>query len=110
MPDIPQGAKSPSDRKAKKSKDAPDRFSFEHDGETYTFKPTYDVLTPGFLRANRRRSEIDAFFTMVEGLIDDYDKKSDKSATLDVIDNMSRDEFKAVMGDFYDYLEVSQGE
>ncbi len=88
----------------------PDAFSFEHDGQTYTFKPTYDVLTPGFLRKNRRRSEIDAFFTMVEELVDDYDKKTDKSATLDVIDNLDRPQFKALMEEFYEYLEVSQGE
>lgn len=102
MTDIPQGAKKPSDRKSKKSEQA-EAFSFEHDGETYSFKPTFDILTPGFLRKNRRRDEIDAFFTMVEALVED-------DATLDVIDNMSRDEFQSLMTDFYGYLEANQGE
>ena len=102
MPDIPDGAKKPTDRKSK-VQDAPDAFSFEHDGETYTFKPTFDVLTPGFLRKNRRREEVDAFFTMVEALVVDDEQ-------LDVIDNMSRDEFQQLMKDFYGYLEASQGE
>lgn len=102
MPDIPDGAKKPSDRKSK-AQDATDAFSFEHDGETYTFKPTFDILTPGFLRKNRRREEVDAFFTMVEALVVDDEQ-------LDVIDNMSRDEFQQLMKDFYGYLEASQGE
>lgn len=101
MTDIPKGAKVPGDHKAKAKDEQADAFSFEHDGETYTFKPTYDVLTPGFLRANRRREEIDAFFTMVEALADED--------TLDVIDHMSRDEFKALMEDFYAYLGADQG-
>lgn len=109
MPDIPANAKKPTDRKAK-SEGVGDRFSFERDGVTYTFKPTYDVLTPGFLRKNRRRDDIDAFFTMVEALVDDYDDEGE-SATLDAIDTMSRSEFSILMKDFFGYLEVSgQGE
>ena len=38
---------TPQDRKPKKSAE---RFSFVHKGKRYTFNPTYDVLTPGFLR------------------------------------------------------------
>lgn len=75
-------------------------FSFEHDGETYTFKPTYEVVTPGFLRANRRRDEVDAFFTMVEALVAD-DKQ------LEVIDGMERAAFRQLMKDFYAHLEVA---
>ena len=99
MPEIPENAKKPADRKPKK-KDAPEAFTFEHDGEQYTFKPTYDVLTPGWLRKNRRRDETDAFFTMVEALVQDDE-------TLDVIDNMTRSEFRALMTEFYEYLEVA---
>lgn len=103
MPNIPEGAKRPDDHKSKATSD---RFSFEHAGETYTLKPTYDVLTPGFLRKNRRRDETDAFFTMLEELVDDYDKYSDHSPTLDVIDNMSRNEFRQLQKDFFEHLEV----
>lgn len=108
MADIPANAKRPSDRK---SKDVDDRFSFTHDGETYTLKPTYEVLTPGFIRKNRRRDEVDAFFTMLEELVDDYDRLEDRSATLEAVDGMSRGQFAILMKDFYAYLEVSgQGE
>lgn len=109
MSTAPKNVKQPSDRQAKKGK-ASERFSFEHDGETYTFKPTYEVVTPGFLRANRRRDEIDSFFTMVEGLVDDYDELTDRSATLDAIDHMDRDEFHQLMRDFYAHLGGLSGE
>ena len=99
MPDIPENAKRPSDRKAKQA-EAGERFSFTHKGEEYVFKPTYEVLTPGWLRKNRRRDEVDAFFTMVEALAEDDE-------TLEVIDNMTRSEFRALMTDFYEYLEVA---
>ena len=109
MPDIPEGAKRPSDRKAKQV-DPDECFSFEHDGETYTLKPTHEVLTPGFIRKNRRRTEDDAFFTMLEALIPDYDDDGN-SKTLDVLDNMTRGQFQILTKDFYAYLEVSgQGE
>lgn len=95
MSAIPANAKKPSDRKPK-ADDETLAFTFEHDGQSFTFKPTYDVLSPGFLRANRRRDEIDAFFTMVEALADED--------TLEVIDHMDRDSFKALMEGFYDHL------
>lgn len=109
MPTAPKNAKQPSDHQPKKG-DAVERFSFEHDGETYTFKPTHSVVTPGFLRKNRRRDEIDAFFTMVEELVDDYDELEDKSPTLDVIDHMDRAEFNQLMRDFYTHLGGLSGE
>lgn len=108
MAEIPEGAKRPTDRKSK-TEDVPDRFSFEHDGETYTLKRTLDVLTPGFLRKNRRRDDFDIFFTMVEALIDDYDK-SGESATLDVVDNMPRREFSELQESFNEYLEKLEDE
>ena len=105
-------ARKPQDRQQKQPKGNPSEpFEFEHDGETYTLKPTYEVLTPGFLRKNRRRDEADAFFTMIEELVDDYDEYEDKSATLDAIDGMTRGQFRVLQKDFYAYLEVSgQGE
>lgn len=103
MSNIPANAKKPSDRKPKDAEPG-DRFSFEHDGNTYTLKPTWDVLTPGWLRANRRRDDIDAFFTMVEALAPD-----DDGVTLDVIDNMGRNEFRKLMSSFYEYMGEGSG-
>lgn len=82
-------------------------FSFEHDEQTHTFQPTYDVLTPGFLRENRRRDEVDAFFTMVEALVPEGKEGAEM---LDVIDNMSRGDFRKLMEDFYAYMEADPGE
>jgi len=92
--------KKPQDRKPKaKSTGNTECFTFTHDGVEYTLRPTYDVLTPGFLRKNRNRSDMDAFFTMLEELAD--------AETLDVIDNMSRTEFHELQQGFYKHLEVA---
>lgn len=104
MPNIPEGAKRPDDHKGKS--EVSDRFSFEHDGQTYTLKPTLDVVTPGFLRKHRRRDEIDAFFTMLEELTDDYEPVTEHSETLDAVDSMSRGEFRQLQKDFFAHLEV----
>lgn len=105
MPDIPEGAKRPSDHKSKSVNS--DHFEFEHDGTTYALKPTLDIVTPGFLRKNRRRDDMDAFFTMLEELVDDYDDFTGESATLDAVDGMSRSEFTQLQKDFYAHLEVA---
>lgn len=93
----PENAKKPADRKPKSEN--VDCFTFTHDGVEHTLRPTYDVLTPGFMRANRRRDDLDAFFTILEALAD--------ADTLDVIDNMTRAEFKDLQDDFYKHLEVA---
>ncbi len=95
MTDIPAGAKKPADRKSK----AEDAFSFEFDGETYTLKPTYDVLTPGWFRANRRRDDMDAFFTIMESL-------SDEETLAKTLDKMDKKRFEQLQKDFYKHLEV----
>ena len=93
--------RTPQDHQKKKTPTS-DVFSFEHDGATYEFAPVYDVLTPGFLRANRRRDETDQMFTMFEALADED--------TLAVIDVMSRDEFQKLTKDFFKFLEMNPGE
>ena len=98
MPTPPKGAKQPTDRQAKATGNT-DCFTFTHDGAEYTLKPTYDVLTPGFLRKNRHRDDMDAFFTMLEELAD--------PDALDAIDHMSRAEFHQLQQDFYEHLEVA---
>lgn len=93
--------KQPQDHKSKKA-ERDGVFRFEHGGETYEFKDVFDVLTPGFIRKNRRRDDVDAFFTLVEALADDE--------TLDVIDNLPRDEFAKLQRDFNAFLEATPGE
>ena len=100
MSNVPDNVKKPADKKDKKAEaEQVAAFSFEYEGDTYTLKPTWEVLTPGWLRANRRRDEIDSFFTMIETLAPD-----DDGVTLGVIDNMDRDEFQTLMKNFYEFL------
>jgi hypothetical protein len=88
MPDIPKGAKKPADHKAPEIQD--DRFTFERDGKTYTSQPIGEILTPGFVRRNRRNGEIDVTFTLIETLF------ADEAGAMDAIDEMSWAEFNAL--------------
>lgn len=104
MPDVPAGAKVPADRK-RKSEPVEDAFSFEHDGETYTFKPTLDHLTPGFVRRNRD-NEVEFYYALLEMLAGDD--------ALAVLDDMTFKENSTIMRQFGDHadavLKVSLGE
>jgi hypothetical protein len=97
--------KQPQDHKSKAGSDE-QRFSFTHDGKTYRFKPTAEILTPGFLRANRRRTPVDFEFTCFEALADDE--------ALEAIDSMTRTEFNHLSRRFrehyQEYSQVSVGE
>lgn len=65
-----------------------DLYTFEHDGKTYTFERPFAVVrSPRWLRANRRRDELDLAFTILEEIAGDD--------VLDVIDSMTEDEFVA---------------
>lgn len=67
-------------------KTSADLFSFEHDGKTYTFEQPFDVVrSPRWLRANRRRDELDLAFTILEEIAGDD--------ALEAIDDMDEDEF-----------------
>lgn len=67
-------------------KTSADLFSFEHGGETYTFEQPFDVVrSPRWLRANRRRDELDLAFTILEEIAGDD--------ALEAIDTMNEDEF-----------------
>lgn len=62
-------------------------FTFDHDGETYTFERPFSVVrSPRWLRANRRRDELDLAFTILEEIAGDD--------ALAAIDAMTEDEFK----------------
>jgi hypothetical protein len=75
--------KQPQDHK----KPAGELYSFEYNGDTYTFESAFAVIaTPKWLRANRRRDELDLAFTIIEELAGDE--------ALEAIDAMTQDEFK----------------
>lgn len=93
--------KQPQDHKAKTS-EASDCFSFEHDGETYTLKPTIEHITTGFLRENRKLNDLDAFFTILEALADDEQ--------LAAVDSMTHKEFGQLSKEFYKHLGAQRGE
>ena len=92
MPKIPEGAKVPQDHK-KKTSITDDCFTFEHGGEKFTSQPLREVLTPKYLRHNRRREETDFFFTLIEDLFE-----GDEEAT-SAIDDMSWREMNAVQAE-----------
>jgi len=104
MPKIPEGAKRPQDHKTTD----PDRFTFSHNGKTHTARPYLDVLTPKWLRANRRRDETDFAFTLLEALFDGDD------GAMDALDSMGWAKFNetanAVMEDMKERVQVSLGE
>jgi hypothetical protein len=65
-----------------------DLYTFEHGGKKHTFeKPLSVVATPKWLRANRRRDELDLTFTILEEVGGDD--------VIEVIDEMTPEEFKA---------------
>src|SRR5690242_10595893 len=104
MPKIPEGAKRPTDHQSAES----DRYTFTRKGKTFTARPYLDVLTPGWLRANRRRDETDFAFTLLEALFE-----GDKAA-MAALDSMDWAEFNetagAVMADMESKVQVSLGE
>jgi hypothetical protein len=64
-------------------------FTFEHDGKTYEFEKGFEVVrSPRWLRANRRRDELDLAFTILEEIAGDE--------ALEAIDAMTEDEFVAL--------------
>lgn len=63
-------------------------FKFEHKGEEIEFEKDFSVArSPRWLRANRRRDEVDLVFTIIEDLGGD--------AVCDAVDEMTEEEFQA---------------
>lgn len=63
-------------------------YSFDHNGETYTFERSLDVVrSPKWLRANRRRDELDLTFTVIEEI--------GGADVVEAVDSMTPDDFKA---------------
>lgn len=64
-------------------------FTFEHDGKTYEFEKGFEVVrSPRWLRANRRRDELDLAFTIIETLAGEE--------ALEAIDSMDEEEFASL--------------
>lgn len=111
MTTTPANVKQPQDRKPKAVKAEADDlrdavFTFEHDGKPYRFtRPTAPLLTPGFVRRNRK-NEAEALFSLMEELTD--------QDTLDVIDNMSWEDnakfLQELSAHVQDVMQVSLGE
>lgn len=65
----------------------PDLYSFEFKGETYTFERPFSVVrAPRWLRANRRRDELDLAFSIIEEIAGDE--------VLEVVDSMDESDFE----------------
>lgn len=76
--------KQPTDHKKKAGTE---NYTFDYKGKNYTFEKSFEVIaTPKWLRANRRRDELDLAFTMIEEIAGDN--------ALEAIDEMTQDEFK----------------
>lgn len=96
---------APADRKPAREEQ---HFSFEIDGETYTFPvPVSKVTSPGFIRRNRHRDELDLGFTVFETLAGDTDEGK---RCLEAIDDMSPAEFNTMVDDFWEFSDVPKGE
>lgn len=98
---MPQ-AKTPQDRKPKGEVDPDSVFTFTHKGKRYSFsRPTAEVITPGWLRRNRKVEETDAQYTAIEQLADED--------VLDVLDNMTWAEHGKFHEDFGNHMQEVMG-
>ena len=87
---------------------AEQRFSFVHDGKTYTFpEPISTVTRPGFIRRNRHRDEVDMGFTVFETLAGDSPQGRECLAAMD---DMDRDEFEQMVEEFWTMADVPRAE
>ena len=68
---IPAGVKVPQDRKPKDDDASSGSFQFTHKGQAFTSPPLINTLSPGFLRRNRDKADVDFYFTILESLFDD---------------------------------------
>lgn len=76
-------------------------FTFEHDGETYTFEKSFDVVRrPGWLRVNRHRSTLDLTYTVLEEVAGDE--------ALAVLDVMDPDDWRAVADRMWEVIQAGE--
>jgi hypothetical protein len=94
--------KKPQDHQPKSDKKSA-IYELKFDGEVYPSKDVHTAITPAFMRANRRRDEVDAFFTMIEELWS-------RDVLEKTVDKMDNDQFSEFMKDFYGWMDVQRGE
>jgi hypothetical protein len=113
--------KQPQDRRAKtrpaaegngtepEAEEADEYFTFtdRHGNEHTAPRKTLDILTPGFIRRNRKLEETDFVFTAIEELCGDT---KEGAAILEVIDHMERQEFLDFQDAFVKHLGATMGE
>lgn len=86
MPD----KKTPMDHQPSQEEKAEQLYTFTYQGTTYTFEKPFSVVqTPRWLRANRRRDELDLAFTILEEVAGED--------VLEVVDDMSQAELEKFM-------------
>lgn len=95
--------RKPRDHQPAKTSGKTAVYELKYGGEVYPSKDIHTTITPAFMRANRRREEVDAFFTMIEELWD-------RAALEKTVDKMNNDEFSAFMKEFYGWMDVQRGE
>lgn len=100
---VPDGVKQPTDRKPKADEASEAAFQFTHDGKTFTSPPLIDILSPGFVRRNRDKEEMDFYFTMVEALF------ADQPEAIAAIDTMSWDEFNIISESLVEQMRTKVG-
>lgn len=94
--------KKPQDHKSKdEGKNAPP-YVFHVGDDTYSLDLKHPDLTAGFFRRNRKLSEDDQLFTILETIADED--------TLAAIDTMNTDEFGHFVEGFYEQLGAEPGE
>ena len=97
--------KTPQDRQPKQAARADaDTFVMTIDGTDYTSLPLTSVFTPRWARANRRRGELDAGYTMVEDAFEGV------RGFLDAWDTLSWGEQADAIGELQAAMETSLGE
>lgn len=100
-----------------------DFFSFRVDGELYVMPVrTRAVMTPGWVRRNRRRNEVDYFMTLMENLAgqgDDEDddlpeltaeEKQTGKAALKALDRAGWEDHRKAQEDLAKHVKVLLGE
>lgn len=112
-------AKEPQDHKEKQ----PKQFTFRPgEGEAFTFPlSTLKVITPGFIRQNRRRDETDYFMTILEALAgqhpsvnkdldvsDEVQKEGEE--IMETIDSLTWKEHQRLQEELFKHIGASLGE
>lgn len=78
-------------------------FTFQQGDESFTFEKSLDdVITPAWLRANRRRDELDLVFTIIEDCAGED--------ALAAFDRLTKPEFEQLSKDLNKALGASLGE